>query len=68
MAQITRLVGKGRMDRIIDHSGLVGAVRAVTHGAAAIAHGIILVLFDEEGLIGLVAAFAERRHVVFKEG
>ena len=67
MAQIARLIGKGRMGRIIDHSSLVGAVHAVTQGAAAIAHGIILVLFDEDGFIGLVAAFAERRHLVFKE-
>ena len=67
MAQITRLVGKGRMGRIIDHTGPVGAMRAVTQGAAAVAYGIILVLFGEEGLIGLVAAFAERRHLVFKK-
>jgi len=67
MAQTARLIGKGRMGRIIDHSSLVGTVHAVTLGAAAIADGIILVLFDEDGFIDLVAAFAERRHLVGKE-
>ena len=55
------------MDRIIDHPSPVGAVHAVAYGAAAIAHGIILMLFDEEGLIGLVAALAEPWRLVFKE-
>ena len=67
MTEIARLIGKGWMGRIINHAGPVGAVRAVALGAAAIARGIILVLFEKKGLIALVAAFTERRHIVLKE-
>ena len=67
MTEIARFICKGWMGRIIYHSRLVGAVHAVTHGAAAVAHGIIHVLFDEDRLVGLMAAFTERRHLFFQE-
>jgi len=67
VAEIACLIGKGRMGRIIYQSRPVGAVRAVTHGAAAVAHGIINVLFDKNGLVDLMTAFAERRYLLFQE-
>ena len=67
MTEIARPIGKGRMRRIIDDSRPVRSVHAVTRGAAAVAHGIIHVLFDEKRLVDLMADFTERRHLILEK-
>ena len=64
MAQVARLVGKRRMCRIINHANSIGAMDAVAHGTAAVRHWIIHMLSLEDGLISLMAAFAERRDFI----
>ena len=64
MAQVARLVGKRRMCRIINNASPIGAMGVVAHGAAAVRHRIIHMLSQEDGLIGLMAAFAERRNFI----
>ena len=64
MAQVARLVGKRRMCRIINHANTIGAMDTMAHGAAAVSHGIIHMLLQEDGFISLMAAFAERRDFI----
>jgi hypothetical protein len=67
MTEIARFVRKGRMGRIVNKSRPVRSVHVMAEGALGVCHGIVRVLLDEDGFIGLVAAFAQLGNVVFQE-
>lgn len=67
MTEIACFVHKGRMGRLVDKSRPVRAVDVMAEGAFAVSHGIVRMLLDEEGFIGLVAALAQLWNVAFQE-
>ena len=68
MAEVALLTDKGRMRRAVDEPRPVGAVHAMAHRAPCAPHRVTHVLFDEQGVVGLVAVLAERGHFFDQEG
>ncbi len=52
------------MGRIVDDPSVVRTVHVVAHRALAVSHRIVSVLFDENGLVRIVALLAESRNFI----